>query len=764
MASKNSDFIDIKGLLHQYISKWYYFVISVIVCCALGYAFIKIKQPQYAVQANLLIAQDGGDPMMANPLDALFGSQGYVEDEIFVVSSHTVYADVAKKLGIYTEYLRHDGLFKKVLEYPNPAFSLSVPENIMDTLSMGMKFTVSVDKGSNKADIKGKFRKHTVVNEKGVTLPATVQTPIGPVTIAKTDYFPTDEDQTYTINLSGYDDAAESLAEDVNVEIASKKSNVIALSMKTTNTDYGKAVLNEIIAQYNERGILQKNNQGLLTDNFLDSRISLLATELDKTETSLQKYKQEKGIINIEYEAKYQSEKKGKVEESYIMAQTELELMRMTLSFLSDKKNKYEQIPVTFNDETVGDAVKNLNALNIQRLELMESAHPNNDALLRLERRIDITRDNFMGMLQSAINQQQVRVNDLQKEINAANGTMTSMPEVERDLRNFYRQQQVQQQLYLFLLQRREENSMLLANAVPKGQVIDQAYTLSRPLGMSKMVIMFLALMLGMCIPPILLYIRRVFHNRFETRQDVERITDVPILGEMCTDHSGEKIVVASDATSSSAELFRLMRSNLMFVLNDANDKVVLLTSSTSGEGKSFISINLAASLALLKKRVLLVGMDIRNPRLSEYLDIHPRFGLTQYLASSDMALQDIIVKAPEVDDLDVIVAGPVPPNPAELLLSDKVDRLFAQLRTMYDFIIVDTAPIGLVSDTFTLNRIADASIYVCRANYTSLSDLSILNDIFEQARLKKLSVVINGTATNKTYGYGKKKARTSSK
>ena len=221
----------------------------------------------------------------------------------------------------------------------------------------------------------------------------------------------------------------------------------------------------------------------------------------------------------------------------------------------------------------------------------------------------------------------------------------------------------------------------------------------------------------------------------------------------MCIDRSGRQLVVASEDTTATAELFRLMRSNLLFVLNDPRDKVVLMTSSTSGEGKSFISINLAASLALLGKKVLLIGMDIRNPRLADYLDMSPRFGLTQYLSSDSITIDSMISQVNDVKGLDVIVAGPVPPNPAELLLSNKVDDLFAQLRNLYDYIIVDTAPIGLVSDTFTLDRIADAAIYVCRANYTSLSDLAEVNDIYDRKRLKKLSLVINGSAANKTYG-----------
>lgn len=757
MATRNSDFIDIKGLLDTYRSKWYYFIISVILCCGLATIYILAMQPKYAVQANMVISTDAAaDPTRAaNPIDMVFGSDGYVEDEIFVVSSHTVYADVARTLGINVEYLRHDGL-KDILEYPSHGIEVTAPAAVVDTLTAGMRFTVSVDKSGTKASVKAKYMKRNVVDAEGLALPATVDTPIGAVTIATTATYPAGHATTYTVNLSGYGAAAEKLAENVHIEIASKKSNVIALSMRTTNTKYGEAILNEIIAKYNERGIMQKNNRGRLTDTFLDSRISLLANDLDNIELQILNYKKSKNIYDIESTTKYEAEKKGKLEENLLGAETRLELLRMTRDFVLDDNNRHDQIPILANDGSVQGIVQNLNQMNLSRMDLTESAREDNDALRRLDQRIDIARKNLLGMLDDVIGKQTVTVGEIRREIDSASGSLKQLPQVERDIRQLYRQQGVQQSLYMYLLQKREENSMLMANAIPKGEIIDRAYTLSKPLGMGKKMVLALAFLFGLILPPVFIYLRRTFNTRFETRHDVERLTDVPILGEMCMDRSGNTMVVSADSTESSAELFRLMRSNLMFILNGGDDKVVLVTSSVAGEGKSFISINLASSLSLLGKRVLLVGMDIRNPRLAQYLDINPRYGLTGYLSSNDISIDDMITPLPGTPGLDVIVAGPVPPNPAELLLSPRIDQLFARLRQMYDYIVVDTAPIGQVSDTFTLNRIADASIYVCRANYTTVSDLEVLNDIYEQSRLKKLSLVINGTAAQKSYGYSK--------
>ena len=369
---------------------------------------------------------------------------------------------------------------------------------------------------------------------------------------------------------------------------------------------------------------------------------------------------------------------------------------------------------------------------------------------------MDLVRANLLVSSDKALENAELNLSKIKAEQSSIAGKLGNIPTQEREYINMKRQQEIKQEIYLFLLQKQEENAMLLANSIPKGQIIDEAFSLSEPLGLSKKVILLIALVLGLLFPPMLLYIRSLVRSKFETKEDVERRISAPILGEMCVDRSGRNLVVSATDTSSATELFRLIRTNLQFMLGGENDKVVLMTSTRSGEGKSFISLNLAATLSLLEgKRVLLVGMDIRNPQLANYLGINPPMGLTNYLSASNVSLESIIQPVPGVADCDVIVAGPIPPNPAELLASKKVDELFAKLRTMYDYIVIDSAPVGMVSDTFSLDRVADATVYVTRVNYSTVSDLRFVEDIYTNNRLKKLSVVVNGTTSKKGYGYG---------
>ncbi len=762
MARRNSnDFIDIVGLLKQYLAKWYLFVIAVVACGALAFFVTKVKKPVYAVNANLLISTESSTPsmgdVMGGALSSLFGSDSYVEDEIFMVSSHTLYRDVARDLGLNEKhYVRHGFLNTEFMFTDYPVKVLTAP-GMLDTLRYSLQFNIKIDE-KGLANIKTKLRKDVVDKAKGVTLPYTVKTIVGDFTLVATESYVPGEELNTKIRLTGYDAAAEDLDENVHAEIASKRSNVISLSIETPTPDYGKAVLNEILAQYNERGILEKRKQTARSAKFIDERLLLIADELAKSDTEMQDFKQLHGIVDPYVEATYQSTKKGEVEKQLIEARTEQEVLQLVNDFLATPDNAYELVPLMIDSQNLAAMFTSYNEVILERKRVLASARPDNANVRLLEERIDAMRANINQSINRLLATQKAVVSDLQRELSTTEGHLTSVAKNERTYKDIYRQNRVKNELYLFLLQKSEENQLLLASTQPKGQIIDEAFTMSEPLGMSNTMIIALGLFLGFCLTPFYLYIRRLIHNRFETRQEVERITEVPILGEMCTDSSEKHLVVSPNDTSSASELFRLMRVNLLFVLNDANDKVVLVTSTSSGEGKSFISINLAGSLVLMGKKVLVVGMDIRKPRLAEYLNISPRFGLTQYLSSSEISLQQIITPSSSLPGLDIICAGPVPPNPGELLISKKVDQMFEELRELYDYIIVDTAPIGIVSDTFTLDRVADASIYVCRANYTSLNDLDLVNDIFEDKRLKKLSLVVNGTAAKKSYGYGNKK------
>ena len=751
-SNQNSEFIDIKGLLSTYAKKWHWFLISVIICGLAAVLFIKISKPKYEVHANVLISQEEGKGMSSfGGLGDIFGSSGYVEDEIFVINSHSVLRDVARDLGTYRTHIVKTGIISKVFKYKKFPVEVYPAPGIVDTLLTTVSFAADV-RADGIADITVKAAGKKIAEFEEQKLPATLKTKYGSFVVDRTKDYPAGEDVNTTIYVTGYDVAAENLATEVKSSIASKKSNVIALSIISTDEKYGRDILNAIIAQYNDRGIAEKNRQNEKTAAFIDQRLALISDSLNASEADIQIYKQSQGIVDVSSETSYNMGLKSSAERALISAQTENEIIRITRDFLRDPEKAYDLIPTGSEISGVGSSIGTYNQLIMRRISLLTNAKANNVALKSLTEQIDAMRASINTSLDRAYQNSLIGV---QIQYNKAQGHLGNVPTQERAFLNLKRQQEVKQQLYLFLLQRREETAMLLANSVPKGQIIDNAYTLSEPVGMGKKMILAIAILLGLCFPPVILYLKKLMRNKFETRAEVEALTEIPVLGEMCTDHGGTQLVVSSHDTSSTSELFRLIRSNLQFMLSAADDKVILMTSTSSGEGKSFISINLAASLALQNKRVLLIGMDIRNPQLAKYLTLTPHTGVTQYLANPSIAIDDLIIREPLMPNLDIITAGPIPPNPGELLTGDAVDRLFVELRKRYDYIIVDTAPVGMVSDTFNLARISDATIYVCRANRTTLRDIQFINSIYNEKRLRKMSLVVNGTAAHKGYGYG---------
>ncbi|MDE6581835.1 MAG: polysaccharide biosynthesis tyrosine autokinase [Duncaniella sp.] len=750
-----ADFINFRHLFSTYLSHWYLFAISIVVFGVLGYLYSRTKNPVYDVRANVLIQEEGNN-LLSNfgSLGELFGSGAKVDDEIFRLTSHSIYRDVAKELGLNKTHIVRSGFLKHELAYPDFPVDVTCAPSLPDTLSTNLAFKIKVNK-KGLADIEVLAKKKTVTEVKKAQLPATVETPYGDFTVTKTKYYPEGESVKTTIAFRGYGATAEILADLIDSDIPSRKGNVITLWVNTENPAYGCTLLNSVIATYNAHGITDNNMQTTNTLEFIEDRLASIGKDLNDAEINIRKFKENNNLVEFEAEAKYQAEKRGKIEENLLTAQTKADILQMTLDFFKNPANNYSLVPVSVDEKALTEAITAYNTIVLKRIELLDNVSPENLAVKSLETQLDAMRENLRLSLQRAYDNSLVALNEIKKEHESVKGRLGQAPNQEYEYVDLRRQQEIKQQLYLFLLQRKEETSIMLANALPKGVVVDEAYVLSEPISMNNKIYILLFLIIGLLVPPVGLYLRKIIRNRFDSRTEVEDALTTPILGEMCADRSGKTLIATADNHSSAAELFRLIRSNLLFMLNNADDKVVLLTSTTSGEGKSFISINLAASLALLGKKVLLVGMDIRKPRLTEYMNIHPRYGLTQYLSTDSVQIDQLITPVPAVKGLDVITSGPIPPNPAELLASEKVDAMFAQLRTMYDFIIVDTAPVGMVSDTFTLSRISDATIYVCRINYTPLSDLKFIQDIYDENRLKKLSVVINGTTTKKSYGYG---------
>lgn len=760
--NNSNELISLPDLVKTVVKHWYLFVISVICCVALAFAYAKITKDEYTVCANVMIRTDmsstgnmAGAFMQQFGLGNLMGQGVSVDDELHVISSHSLLREAALKMGLNKTRIYKENFFNRETQYKDFAIDVIDPTMQCDTLSTTLVFKIKVDE-EGKADIKVKKRFHTLANIKDTTLPAEVSTIYGNYIVTTTPDYVAGEAYNYTIRVCSFDAAAENVGKNVDIYIPDKLSNLITLSMQTAYIDYGKELLNTLTDLYNKRGIKEKNIEAINTAQFIDERLALIAHELDSAERKVEKYKQDNKLSDLEIEAKIILEQDGEFQATLLETETTAKILEYTLDFISQPENRYSLIPFSSGlDKGASDALTAYNELALKRLNLSNTAKAGSPALKILEEQIDASRQNVISTVKTALESTNIALKDLRDKEAKFYDRIRTMPTQEREFISIFRQKAIKEELYIFLLQKQEENALTLAMASPKGQIVDEAYNFVEPVSLSTTMKLAIGFLIGLILPAIYLYLRAIFQTKFSTKEEVERMTRIPILGELCTHHSNSNIVVHEGDNSSISELFRLLRTNLQFMLTGKKDKVVLLTSSVSGEGKSFVSVNLAIALSLLKKRVLIIGLDIRNPRLSEYLNVSSRFGITNYLASEEVEIDQIIVPSNINPLLDIITAGPVPPNPAELILSNRLDALFDELRNRYDYIIVDSAPVAMVSDTFSLMRIADAVIYVCRANYTQREYIRYCNNLVTDGRLHNVSLVVNATNSSQGYGYG---------
>ena len=761
--SANNETINLLEIAKSITKNWYIFVISIVCCVALAFLYSKVRKEQYVVISNVMIRTDNssmsnvaGAFMQQMGVGNLLGETTTVDDEIHVISSHTLLRETAQKMQLNKTHIYKENFINRWVEHKDFAVDVLDPNHHCDTLSITLLFKVKIDE-DGLADIKVKkgFFK-TFANMKNVELPATINTIYGDYIVEKTPFYEAGKDYNYTIKVCSFDKRAEDIAEEIDIYIPDKMANVISMIIETPYISYGKELLNTITTLYNKKGIDIKNIEATNTANFIDERLKIIESELADAEEKVELYKKKHNLSDLEMEAKAIIESNVHFRTKLIESETHDKIIDYTISFINQPQNQYELIPFSLEiDDSSNDPINEYNTLCLKRINMLSTAKPGSPALKLIENQIDASRTNVISSLKNAKEASAITLDQLRKEEAKFMGRLTDMPTQEREFMDVYRQKVIKEELYIFLLQKQEENAITLAVTSPKGQLIDEAFNLNKPSTMSTKMLLFVGFILGLILPMIYLYVKYLFRTKFSTKEELEKITQIPILGEMCINYNKEKVVVREGDTSSISELFRLLRTNLQFLLTGKKDTVVLLTSSVSGEGKSFISVNLAASLALLNKRVIIIGLDIRNPQLAAYMGLRSRLGVTNYLASEDVNLDDIIIPSGINPQLDVIVAGPIPPNPAELLLGSRLDELIGTLRDRYDYIIIDSAPVAMVSDTFSLMRVSDTVVYVCRANYTLREHIQYCNELVAEERLRNVSLVINATTAKQGYGYG---------
>lgn len=770
-SERRNDSVDVLGLWRAACKKWYLFAGSVFVCLALIGGYLMIATPQYEILADVLVNEDeksggGGLSSLVGDvtgggfsLDGMIGG-GSVNDEILVISSHTLIREMVQRLELNKVYTGKKNFFNKVEYYGNSPIEVDIPESMLDTLTSGFVVKVQVKKNSKIKVVMKRDFFETLAETEAVSFPIKIDYGEG-IVIDTTSYYKPEKKLNFVAHIKGYDAQTEILGKRLDIDLSDKKANGISLVIRDSNKKRGKDILNTLIECYNEDAVLNKNLKAQNMLSFIDERLVTVEEELHEAERVIEQYKRENDLSDIGSEAKIILEATSQYRKLLLEAETQYSIISMVDSFLNKPENKYSLVPVTTGlpDKGAAEAINEYNKLLLERMRLLRTAKDSNLSLLTLTAQIDAMRENILNTVSKAKESSEIARADLKKQEVEFRDRLRGFPEQERAYMDIKRNQLIKNELYTFLMKRREENAMTLASTSPKCRIVNAAYSKTKPVSPQSLLLLVIAFGAGLVLPVIYLYGKTIFTVKFASRNDLRRLTNLPVAGEIGHNSSSDYLVMKEAGSSPVAEMFRLLRSNLQFILPQGDKRVLLVTSSEPGEGKSFVSLNLAYSIAMTGKRTALIDLDLRSPQIANYLGLSTHAGLTNYLIAKNGDDAAALIQ-PQTESLDVIAAGPVPPNPSELLLSAKLDSLMSDLREKYDYIIIDTAPVDLVSDTFSLTRFADATLYVCRANYTAKNSVFNATDYAAEGSLKNVIFVLNDTEIKHIYGYAEKHMR----
>lgn len=757
---------------------WYWIVLSTIVALGAAFGYLKYTRPVYASNMKILVKDEDsrsrmyrGGQLALESMGVISNSNGF-DNELEILTSSNISQRVIKSLKLYVSY-ELDGRLRNHELYKNNPYIVDMPENqLVDLHSL---IQLKIDRQGDGVHVAGEIyvprSKEPILFERSVKeLPGSFNTPVGTITLQRNPGVGAElPEQAMYATIMPLEYAAKAYGSRLSVSASSKTTTVAVLNYLDTQPERAIDYLNELFRSYNEDANEDKNEVALKTEEFLKNRISAIREELDATESNLESYKKKNELINLTNDASNALNKLTEYQKEQVELETQLNLVTALLDYVDDPRNAFNVVPsnLGLKDADMSNLLNEYNDYVIQRNRLLKSSSPENPYVKRLTAQLEEMWPTIRLSLKSVRENILTQKRSAEDQYNLFSRRVGEAPTQERSLNNIIRQQEIKVELYLMLLQKREENYISLNSTAAKARVIDDPRSTGKVSPKTK-VILLGALVLGLCFPVGLIYLLGLLRYRIEGREDVEMLTKIPVLADIPLapkSLDGElSLAVRENSNDMMEEAFRGLRTNLRFVLSE-KENVIACTSCIPGEGKTFISTNLAMSLALLGKRVIIVGLDIRKPRLVKLFGLSSDHrGITTFLSSDSGDFQDLdkqIHHAVLNPNLDVLPAGVIPPNPGELISREQLDHAIALLREHYDYVIVDTPPVGLVSDTLSAARVADMTIMVCRADYSPRNNFQLINALHHDNKMPKITLVLNGIDLKKRkygyyYGYGK--------
>ena len=776
--------IDIQQLLFKYIIHWPWFVGAVLVCLIGAWIYLRMAAPFYNISATVLIKDDkkGGNTgsmvgLEELGLSGLISSSQNIDNELEVLRSKTLVKEVINLLNLYVSYTDEDGFPSKNMYKTSPVLVSLTPqeaEKLTDPMVVemalygegGLEVNVTVgDKEYQKL-----FEKLPAVFPMDEGTLAFFQSPDS-LSLKKDTMEASSNIRHITAKIKSPMKVARAYCENLKIEPTSKTTSVAVISLKNSSLQRGQDFINQLLEMYNRNTNNDKNEIAQKTAEFIDERINIISKELGSTEANLENFKRNAGITDLTSEAQIALTGNAEYEKKRVENRTQISLIEDLRKYI--RGNEFEVLPgnIGLQDPGLVATIERYNEMLVERKRLLRTSTENNPTIINLDTSIRAMKSNVQATLDGSLKGLLITKADLEREASRFSRRISDAPGQERQFVSIARQQEIKAGLYLMLLQKREENAIALAATANNAKIIDEAIADDIPVSPKRRMIYLIALVLGIGIPVGIIYLIGLTKSKLEGRADVEKLTTIPIVGDIpLTDEKNEKdgsIAVFENQNNLMSETFRNIRTNLQFMLQN-DKKVILVTSTVSGEGKSFISANLAISLSLLGKKVVIVGLDIRKPGLNKVFRLSTKEkGITLYLANPETDLMSLVQPSDINQNLYILPGGTVPPNPTELLARDGLDKAIEILKKSFDYVVLDTAPVGMVTDTLLIGRVADLSVYVCRADYTHKAEYTLINELSiekklpEEKKLPNLCTVINGVDLKRRkygyyYGYGK--------
>lgn len=752
--------LNVSDLIEPYIKKWYFYVLSFIISFSIVYTYIRFTIPVYKNSASILISEEEGKN--GNPGISLLDNLEFTQsssnlmNEIEILKAHSVLRPVIDSLNLNVQIflVGENSKLRRAELFTNRPLNIQIVQRGEIELELS-SFLQCISNNQysltlpNKKEIKANFGDSVIVNDNNMLV------------ITKSNLFDSDWiGKSLDIEIIPKEKAIETLRKDLSIEKLNKESSVITLSIQGINQDKNILILDALIKSYQRDGLNDKNIVKTNTSDFIKGRIHFLLEELNDVEKSGENYKTDQGVTDFQTDISSYMSSKTDLEKNIINTNIQLSLTKLLFEFINESSNLDDLLPsnLGFEDQSINSLTEQYNKLVLERKKLVQTTKLSNPLIVKIDSQLSSLRLSLQKSLANLKTSYEVKLNSYNNQFNRVNGELNSMPKFEREYRAIIRQQQIKESLYLYLLQKREENEIELAAAVSNIKVITPPIGNGTLVAPKKSILYLVALILSLFVPIGIIYILQLFDNKLKGAKD---LGDLTLLGQIPQSDKANSLIDDTDRSFLS-EAFRMLRTNLNFSLSDKSGcKVIALSSSLPGEGKTFISMNLANTLSKTGSKVVVIGLDLRMPKLLDYVTLNKTIGVSNYIIDETLSPTDIINSVSEKNELYLVNAGDIPPNPAELLLKPRFKELLNYLKANFDYVIIDTSPIGLISDCLPIvKNEADFLLYVARVGYLQKRMLGIPKSFIEDGIVENLAIVLNYTGPLETkygsgYGYG---------